>query len=145
MRPTVACEKSWNATIACTFAGLQIVPIPRPFTVGATQQWTRRLSLTWVPTGVPRAGVLLGRLGRRLGDILRGCLLWCCRHPTSRRPSRSGSTRQIQEQGVLRALGPDSESEAEVVEDPCHAVHLGLARSRRLRGQSCLRTYSAFG
>ena len=28
--------------------------------------------------------------------------------------------------GVLRALDPDSESEAEVVEDPCQAVQVGL-------------------
>ena len=43
----------------------------------------------------------------------------------ARRPSR-GSPRQIQERGVLRALDPDSESEAEVVEDPCQAVQVGL-------------------
>ena len=34
--------------------------------------------------------------------------------------------RQIQEQGVLRSSDPDSESEAEVLEDPCQAVQVGL-------------------
>ena len=34
--------------------------------------------------------------------------------------------RQIQDQGVLRSLDPDSESEAEVLEDPCQAVQVGL-------------------
>ena len=34
--------------------------------------------------------------------------------------------RQIQQQGVLRSLDPDSESEAEVIEDPCQAVRVGL-------------------
>ena len=34
--------------------------------------------------------------------------------------------RQIQERGVLRSLDPESESEAEVLEDPCQAVQVGL-------------------
>ena len=41
-------------------------------------------------------------------------------------PALSTSARQIQDQGVLRSLDPDSESEAEVLEDPCQAVQVGL-------------------
>ena len=48
------------------------------------------------------------------------------RGPMARRPSRGSAPRQIQEQGVLRTLDPNSESEAEVVEDPCQAVQGGL-------------------
>ena len=35
--------------------------------------------------------------------------------------------RQIQEQGVLRSLDPDSESETEFIHDPCDAVRVAIA------------------
>ena len=75
-----------------------------------------------------RASVLLARLSRM---VLQGLLFWIRwvwrGNPALRRPSRTGSgPRQIQERGVLRSLDPDSESEAEVLEDPCQAVQVGL-------------------
>ena len=75
-------------------------------------------------SGPWRAGVLLGRLGRRVLNLLRNGVSWFGRGPMACRPSRGSAPRQIQEQGVLRALDP--ESEAEVVEDPCQAVQVGL-------------------
>ena len=45
------------------------------------------------------------------------------RHPLSSQPS---APRQIQEQGVLRSLDPDSESELEVILNPCEADRIGL-------------------
>ena len=44
-------------------------------------------------------------------------------HP---RGSLGGCYRQIQDQGVLRALDPDSEFENEVVVNPCEAGRIGL-------------------
>ena len=75
-----------------------------------------------------RASVLLARLSR---TILGGLLFfarWVWRGNIAlRRPSRAGAgPRQIQERGVLRSLDPESESEAEVLEDPCQAVQVGL-------------------
>ena len=75
-----------------------------------------------------RASVLLARLSRM---VLQGLLFWIRwvwrGNVALRRPSRTGSgPRQIQERGVLRSLDPDSESEAEVLEDPCQAVQVGL-------------------
>ena len=65
--------------------------------------------------------------------------LWTAlrRHPLSSRPS---ATRQIQEQGVLRALDPDSESETEVVLNPCEADRIGLVlqgKQRALAPEGC--------
>ena len=75
-----------------------------------------------------RASVLLARLSR---SILGGLLFWVRwvwrGNIALRRPSRAGAgPRQIQERGVLRSLDPESESEAEVLEDPCQAVQVGL-------------------
>ena len=60
------------------------------------------------------------------GLVRGGRWLWSG-HPLARRPvGIDQQPRQIQEQGVLRSLDPDSESEAEVIEDPCQAVQVGL-------------------
>lgn len=42
-------------------------------------------------------------------------------------------TRTIQEGQVLRVLDPESESEAEIVDDPCEAVLVGLEHSAQPR------------
>ena len=51
------------------------------------------------------------------------------------------ASRQIQDQGVIRTLGPDSESEAEVTADPCEAVLIGLelqGKPRALAPEGCV-------
>ena len=75
-----------------------------------------------------RASVLLARLSHM---VLQGLLFWIRwvwrGNAAFRRPFGTGSgPRQIQERGVLRSLDPDSESEAEVLDDPCQAVQVGL-------------------
>ena len=65
--------------------------------------------------------------------------LWSAlrRHPLLSRPN---APRQIQEQGVLRALDPDSESETEVVLNPCEADRIGLTlqgKQRALAPEGC--------
>ena len=62
------------------------------------------------------------------------CCRCCCRRRTTEAP------RQIQDQGVARALDPDSELEAEVVRDPCEAVLVGLelqGKPRALAPEGC--------
>ena len=64
-----------------------------------------------------------------------GRYLRCC---FSRRSTEA--PRQIQDQGVARVLDPDSESEAEVVSDPCEAVLVGLelqGKPRALAPEGC--------
>ena len=75
-----------------------------------------------------RASVLLARLSHMVIQFLLFWIRWIWRgNAALRRPSGTGSgPRQIQERGVLRSLDPDSESEAEVLEDPCQAVQVGL-------------------
>ena len=75
-----------------------------------------------------RASVLLARLSRAILGGLLFWVRWVWRGNIAlRRPSRAGAgPRQIQERGVLRSLDPESESEAEVLEDPCQAVQVGL-------------------
>ena len=88
-----------------------------------------------------RAGVLLGLAA----GLFKRSLLWVSRGPMARRPSRGGAARQIQQQGVLRALHPQSESEAEVVEDPYQAVQVGHELQgvvKALAVQSCIRSHS---
>ena len=62
------------------------------------------------------------------------CFSCCCRRRATEAP------RQIQDHGVSRALDPDSESEAEVVSDPCEAVLVGLelqGKPRALAPEGC--------
>ena len=70
-----------------------------------------------------RLGVLLWRLVYAAWATVSGLLVMLRRRSISTRPA---STRQIHEQGVLRALDPDSESETEVVRNPCEADRIGL-------------------
>ena len=74
-------------------------------------------------------------LWRGLVKTKRWIASWCtC---CSTRPTTS---RRISEQGVLRALDPDSESEAEVTSDPCEGVLVGLdlqGKPRALAPDGC--------
>ena len=74
-----------------------------------------------------RLGVLTLRGLHSIARMLTS--VWCCCIPRRRHIRRSPARlpRQIQEQGVMRALGPDSESETEAVTDPCDAVRVGIA------------------
>ena len=69
-----------------------------------------------------------------LRKVLSGCLGCCsCRRTTE-------APRQIQDQGVIRPLDPDSESEAEQIADPCEAVLIGLelqGKPRALAPEGC--------
>ena len=75
-----------------------------------------------------RIGVLILRGLRSTVGWTARCFL-CCgsrrRSRTRRFPQQHGA-RQIRDQGVLRALDPESESEIEVVHDPCESVRVGL-------------------
>ena len=81
-----------------------------------------------------RALVLLCRGLRSLKRLLYGILGYCsCRRTTE-------APRQIQDQGVIRPLDPDSESEAEQIADPCEAVLIGLelqGKPRALAPEGC--------
>ena len=79
---------------------------------------------------------------RGLHSIARLLTSTCCcsrrwrplRRPTTLRP------RQIQEQGVLRSLDPDSESETELILDPCDAVRVRIAlhgKQHALSSEEC--------
>ena len=74
-------------------------------------------------------------LWRGMAKAKRWTCSWCtC---CSTRPT---SPRRISEQGVLRALDPDFESEAEVASDPCEAVLVGLelqGKPRALAPDGC--------
>jgi hypothetical protein len=81
-------------------------------------------------------------LWRALVRSLR-CLCHCfCSSGCAGRARRSvrAPGRQIQDEGVLRALDPDSESEAEHIPDRCEAVRVGLelqGRARALAPDGC--------
>ena len=81
-----------------------------------------------------RALVLLWRGLRSLRKVLSGCIGCCsCRRTTE-------ASRHIQDQGVIRPLDPDSESEAEQITDPCEAVLIGLelqGKPRALAPEGC--------
>ena len=86
-----------------------------------------------------RCLVLLWRTcSRTLRWASRCCLgsLWAAR----RRRASGGLGRQIQDEGELRALDPDSQSEAEFIPDGCKAVRVGLelqGRPRALASEGC--------
>ena len=87
-----------------------------------------------------RLGVLTLRGLHSIARVLTS--FWCCCRPRRRSLRRNPSRlpRQIQEQGVLRALDPDSESETEVVTDPCDAVRVGIAlhgKQHALASEDC--------
>ena len=74
-------------------------------------------------------------LWRGLVKAERWTCSWCTCCMT--RPTTS---RRISEQGVLRTLDPDSESEAEAASDPCEAVLVGLelqGKPRALAPDGC--------
>ena len=81
-----------------------------------------------------RVLVLGWRALRSLRRVLSGCLRCCsCRRSTE-------APRHIQDQGVIRPLDPDSESEAEQISDPCEAVLIGLelqGKPRALAPEGC--------
>ena len=81
-----------------------------------------------------RALVLFCRGLRSLKRLLYGLLGYCsCRRTTE-------APRHIQDQGVIRPLDPDSESEAEQIADPCEAVLIGLelqGKPRALAPEGC--------
>ena len=84
-----------------------------------------------------RALVLFWRGLRSLKRLLHG-LLWCCSCRSCRRTTEA--PRQIHDQGVIRPLDPDSESEAEQIPDPCEAVLIGLelqGKPRALAPEGC--------
>ena len=84
-----------------------------------------------------RLGVLVWRSLYATWAAVTGLWTALRRHPLSSRPS---ATRQIHEQGVLRALDPDSESETEVVLNPCEADRIGLVlqgRQHALAPEGC--------
>ena len=84
-----------------------------------------------------RALVLFWRGLRSLKRLLHGFLL-CCSCRSCRRTTEA--PRQIQDQGVIRPLDPDSESEAEQISDPCEAVLIGLelqGKPRALAPEGC--------
>ena len=74
----------------------------------------------------------------RLHSIARLLTSACCCSRRRRAPRRLAALRprQIQEQGVLRSLDPDSESETEVIHDPCDAVRVGIALHRKQQALS---------
>jgi hypothetical protein len=63
--------------------------------------------------------IAIGRGLTHLGSAL------CCQRPRGNRSQRT-SGRHIQDEGVLRALDPDSESEPGVFPDRCGAIRVGL-------------------
>ena len=98
------------------------------FIAALTPQWMRKPCSTWERMIVSLLGVWAFWCGDHFTPLGQPLYtgLWTAlrRHPLSSRPS---ATRQIREQGVLRALDPDSESETEVVLNPCQASELFVA------------------
>ena len=87
-----------------------------------------------------RCLVLVWRVGARTVRWASRCCLGFFWVPRRRRASGSLG-RQIQDEGVLRALDPDSESEAEFIPDRCEAVLVGLelqGRPRALASEGCM-------
>lgn len=88
-----------------------------------------------------RLAVLMGRWLRRMCQTLKwiayhlsglSILKMLCRRPL---PPRT-----IQDGGLVRPLDPESESEAELIEDPCEAVMVGLevgGKPRALASDPC--------
>ena len=86
-----------------------------------------------------RLGVLLWRSLYSLYSVLGKAwrALWKAAPPQR---GRDPSTRQIHEEGVLRLLDPDSESETGVVVNPCEAERVGLilqGRQHALAPEGC--------
>ena len=86
-----------------------------------------------------RLGVLLWRSIYSIGSAFRR---WWRIMGTSVAPRRGSDlpTRQIHEEGVLRQLDPDSESENEAVTNPCEAERVGLilqGRQHALAPEGC--------
>ena len=91
--------------------------------LGAYAGWTTRRMVVLLARGARWIGRLIGKCIYYLTGWFLLRQLWDVRRPS----------RVIQEGSLMRPLDPESESEAEVQEDPCEAVLVGLEHGGKPR------------